>query len=83
MFWSAVVGTGEVKTPGAHGGQTLEAPGLARSVEHMTLNLGVVSSSPTRGIGLTLKKKKSENRKQANPFPFVSRETASSPPAHP
>ena len=32
--------------------------GLAQSVEHVTLDLGVVGSSPTLGIEITEKKKK-------------------------
>ena len=31
-------------------------------VEHVTLDLGVVSSNPTLGVEITLKKKKKQNR---------------------
>ena len=52
---------------------------LAQSVEHMTLDLGVLSSSPTLGVEITLKKyfffKAKKKKKNVQRFPLLPLET--------
>lgn len=47
---------------GKSGGLVGDGSWLAHSVERVTLNFGVVSSNPTLGIEITLKRKKKRKK---------------------
>ena len=56
-----------------------EAAGLAQSVEHVTLDLRVLSSSPTAGLDFTEQQQQQQNREhlRSDPQALISR------PSHP